>query len=463
MSPPAPLSIPNRPARHLARRPYSRDKTGRQASEGEPGGRRQRGGTHLEAQSQQLAQDLLDSIFKVATELVRGERASLMLREDSDSDFVISRAVGLAEDVRGQVRVRIGEGIAGRVAAERRAVLAASGTEVATPRGAYRSRSFVSVPIVVNDVARGVLNVADPVGERDFGTEDLATLEMLAGHIAACLQQQDQEEALKLLAETDPLTWLFNRRHFDRRLQAEADRAKRSEHLLALLMIDVDGFQAINDAHGHRVGDLVLRAVSTAIREAVRVYDVPTRYGGDEFAVLLPDADSESAARVGRRILDRLEKAAVPDELAASGGRIAVSMGISTFPRPAVDTAALVESADAALAGAKGAGGGIRVWEHSLAQGPRGALKAAHSPVEHVPYLSDPSRLATHELQTVVPPAALAEWNAVVVGHEGQVLTVALPKPDPAAVDAISKASGLAVYPVYSNASDLEATRRRLS
>lgn len=417
----------------------------------------------MEGQSQKLAQDLLDSIFKVATELVRGERASLMLRDDDDSDFVISRAVGLAEDVKQQVRIRMGEGVAGRVAAEKRAVLAASGTEVATPRGAYKTRSFVSVPIVVNDVARGVLNVADPVGDGDFNTGDLATLEMLAGHIAACLQQQDQEEALKLLAETDPLTWLFNRRHFDRRLQAEADRAKRSEHLLALLMIDVDGFKTINDVHGHRVGDLVLRTVSAAIREAVRVYDVPTRYGGDEFAILLPDADSESAARVGRRIFDRLEKAAMPDELAARGQRISVSIGVSTFPRPAVDTAALVESADAALLGAKASGGAIRVWEHSLAQGPRGAMKPTHSPVDHVPYLSDPSRLATRELQTVVPLPTLDEWNAVVVGHEGQVLTVALPKPDPSAVDAISKASGLAVYPVYSNGADLEATRRRLS
>ena len=417
----------------------------------------------MEEQSQKLAQDLLGSIFRVATELVRGERASLMLRDDDDSDFVISRAVGLTEDVRKQVRVRMGEGIAGKVAADRRAVLAGSGTEVATHRGAYKTRSYVSVPIIVNDVARGVLNVADPVGEADFNTDDLATLEMLAGHIAACLQQQDQEEALKLLAETDPLTWLFNRRHFDRRLQAEADRAKRSEHLLALLMIDVDGFKRINDSHGHRVGDQVLKSVAAAIREAVRVYDVPTRYGGDEFAILLPDADTESAARVGRRILEKLAKAEMPEQMAKAGERVALSIGVSTFPRPAVDTAGLVESADSAMYDAKAAGGGIRVWEHSLAEGPRGALRPAHSPVEHVPYLADPSRLATRELQQAVPAPLLAEWNAVVVGHEGQVLTVALPQPNAAAVDAISKASDQAVYPVYSNAADLEATRRRLS
>ncbi|MDE3113276.1 MAG: sensor domain-containing diguanylate cyclase [Chloroflexota bacterium] len=415
----------------------------------------------MEDPGDRLAQDLLDSIFRVATELVRGERASLMLRDDESSDFVISRAVGLAEDVRRQVRVHIGEGIAGKVAAEKRAVLAGAGVTVGSER-TYKTGSFVSVPIVVNDVTRGVLNVADPVGDHDFGTDDLATLEMLAGHIAACLQQKDQEDALKLLAETDPLTWLFNRRHFDRRLAAEADRARRSEHLLALLMVDVDGFKRINDRYGHGIGDQVLRAVAGAIREAVRVYDVPTRYGGDEFGIILPEADTESAARVGRRILEKLATATLPPELASAGERVRLSIGVGTFPRPATEPAALIEIADSAMYDAKAAGGGIRVWEHSLAVGPRGALRSSHSPVEHVPYLADPSRLATAELQRAVPVDLLESCNAVVVGQEGQVLTVALPQPNASAVEAISEASGLAVYPVYSGAGDLEATRRRL-
>ena len=432
---------------------------GRQASRGCLAVQR---GYPVDDQGVALAQDLLDSIFRVATELVRGERASLMLRDDESSDFVISRAVGLAEDVRRQVRVRIGEGIAGKVAADRRPLLAASGSEATGARGAYKTRSFVSVPIVVNDVARGVLNVADPVGEKDFNADDLATLETLAGHIAACLMKQDQEEALKLLAETDPLTWLFNRRHFDRRLAAEADRAKRSDHLLALLMVDVDGFKRLNDRYGHRAGDIVLKAVANAIREAVRVYDVPTRYGGDEFGIILPDADTESAARVGRRILEKLAKAELPAELRDE--RISLSIGVSTFPRPATEVAALIETADSAMYDAKNAGGGgIRVWETSLAAGPRGAMRIAHSPVEHVPYLADPSRLATRQLQELVPAALLSEWNGVVVGHEGQVLTVALSQPSAQAVEAISQATGLAIYPVYAMSADLEATRRRLS
>ena len=130
----------------------------------------------------------------------------------------------------------------------------------------YRSASFVSVPVLVDDEARGVLNVADRFDGQPFGEADLQTLEILASHIGACLVQQEQGEALQRLAETDPLTWLFNRRHFDKRLEAETNRAMRSEHLLALLMIDVDKFKSINDRFGHRVGDQVLKGVASAIK-----------------------------------------------------------------------------------------------------------------------------------------------------------------------------------------------------
>ena len=414
-----------------------------------------------------LAQDLLDSIFKVATELVRGERASLLVREDASADFVISHAVGIAEEVKKQVRVRQGEGVVGSVAASKRSLLVRTGDaavpgRAASEPGRYRTTSFLSVPILVDDESRGVLNVADPLDGRSFGEDDLITLELLASHIGACLLQQEQGEAMQRLAETDPLTWLFNRRHFDRRLEAELNRALRAEHLLALLMIDVDQFKSINDRFGHRTGDAVLRSVATGIKQAVRLYDVPTRYGGDEFAVILPEADSEVASRVARRVLEKTAAQTLPAELAAAGRTIGLSIGVATFPRPSGDAPALIESADIAMYKAKESGGGVRVWEHSFAEGPRGSLRS-HTTAPPAPYLAEPARLASRELQTHLPHALAVEWNAVVVGKEGQVLTIAIPAPNNAAVSAISKGSGFAVYPVYSNPVDLEATRKRLS
>ena len=315
---------------------------------------------------------------------------------------------------------------------------------------------------MVDDESRGVLSVTDRNDGKPFDEADLETLELLAGHIGAVLVQQEQGEALQRLAETDPLTWLFNRRHFDRRLEAETNRALRAEHLLALLMLDVDRFKSYNDRYGHHVGDLVLKAVASAVKQAVRLYDVPTRYGGDEFAVILPDADTEAATRVAKRILEKAAEAVLPPELVAARETLDLSIGIATFPRPAGDALALVEAADMAMYRAKQSGGGIRVWEHSLGDGPRGAIRSRALNLPPAPYLADPARLATAELQQLLPNGLAAEWNALVVGRDGQVLTVALPQPNPAAIDAISKVTGFAVYPVFSNPADIEATRKRL-
>src|SRR5205814_8497600 len=123
------------------------------------------------------------------------------------------------------------------------------------------------------------------------------------------------------------------------------------------------------DRYGHAVGDEVLKAVAAALKQAVRLYDVPTRYGGDEFAIILPDADTEAATRVATRILEKAAEATLPPELVAARERLQPSIRIATFPRPAGDAAALVESAAAAMYRPKASGGGSRVWEHSLGEG----------------------------------------------------------------------------------------------
>src|SRR5256885_6649276 len=161
------------------------------ASWGRRTARADAGWGNLDSQSQRRAEDLLDSIFKVATELVRGERASLLLREDNSADFVIARAVGLAEDVRRQVRVKPGEGVVGLVAASKRSLLVrdAAHAPIQAGEGSYRSDSYISVPIVIDDDSRGVLSITDRYDGQPFDENDLSTLELLAGHIGAVLVQ----------------------------------------------------------------------------------------------------------------------------------------------------------------------------------------------------------------------------------------------------------------------------------
>ena len=125
-----------------------------------------------------------------------------------------------------------------------------------------------------------------------------------------------QRERLNEQARTDDLTGLFNRRHFHERLGAELARTRRSGDPVALVLLDVDDFKAVNDAHGHPVGDGVLRAFADLVRETVRGADIVCRTGGEEFAVILPGADEDEAVTAAHRLVER-----GPRGLPRAGGR----------------------------------------------------------------------------------------------------------------------------------------------
>ncbi len=113
---------------------------------------------------------------------------------------------------------------------------------------------------------------------------------------------------LEELSQLDPLTNLYNRRHLFARLEAEMARARRG-HALALVMIDLDGFKRVNDTQGHQRGDALLQEIADALRLTTRETDVPGRYGGDEFVVILPDTDAEQARRVADRLAESIRSA----------------------------------------------------------------------------------------------------------------------------------------------------------
>jgi diguanylate cyclase (GGDEF)-like protein/PAS domain S-box-containing protein len=166
--------------------------------------------------------------------------------------------------------------------------------------------------------------------------------------------QKELEERLRELATRDALTGLFNRRHFLELAELQLERSGRSGAPVSLCMFDADHFKAVNDEHGHSVGDEVLKAITRAAASATRTGDVLARIGGEEFALLLPDADAAHAARVAERV-----RAAVQD-LAGESEQLerihpTVSVGIATN-MAGEDVEALMQRADAALYRAKQAG-----------------------------------------------------------------------------------------------------------
>ena len=174
-------------------------------------------------------------------------------------------------------------------------------------------------------------------------------------------QLQRSNEQLSLLAATDALTHLPNRRSFDVKLAAEWQRAIRSEEALSLLMIDVDKFKSYNDTFGHQAGDRCLHLVATALQDSIqRATDMAARYGGEEFAVILPATDEQGASAVAERLRQAVLELRLPRATPGASddeGCVSVSLGAATFrPRRGAIPEELVAAADEALYAAKEAG-----------------------------------------------------------------------------------------------------------
>lgn len=178
--------------------------------------------------------------------------------------------------------------------------------------------------------------------------------------VAPAIVEHDVLEALERRSVTDPLTGLFNRYHFEATLKREVARCLRSKARLSLLLMDVDQLKRVNDVWGHQAGDRVLGRVAGAIQNSLRTTDIASRYGGDEFAIILPDTDAKMGRLVAERICTNvgacLGAGTVPD---GSTNKVSVSGGLAELPPAptATSEAQLIVVADRALYLAKGRGG----------------------------------------------------------------------------------------------------------
>jgi diguanylate cyclase (GGDEF)-like protein len=222
------------------------------------------------------------------------------------------------------------------------------------------SRPFGSVavlPLRRTDGLVGFLGLAANAPERFTSEHATDFLGRLAAIAAVCLENAVNRERLRLTGLTDSLTGLFNRRYLDQRLHDEVARAQRYGHPLSCLFVDADHFKRINDRHGHPVGDLVLVRLAGYLRDHLRASDIATRYGGEEFAVLLPATDAAGAALIAERICASIREQPIPT---GSGEDICltVSIGVGSLPPghgQGVEQGArrLLETADAAVYNAK--------------------------------------------------------------------------------------------------------------
>lgn len=293
------------------------------------------------------------------------ERASLEEIEHLPTDRIARELPPLISDILSAV----GSDSAGR------AELADPARERAAQLGELRSGQGASAADVARDLAalQSVMIAAlrREVGEQDghlfveavdrlssaFGGVQAAAIEQLLGR---------RERELERLANTDPLTGLYNVRFLQEHMQQLLDHHRRYGHPFSVLLLDIDGLKRLNDSRGHAAGDRALLAVAAAIRAAIRRVDTPVRIGGDEFCVVAPQQTASRARVIADRIAEGVESARTDD-----GIGVGISIGVASCPQHAIDAERLLELGDEAMYRAKAAGGSVAL------AAPEGAAAAA--------------------------------------------------------------------------------------
>jgi diguanylate cyclase (GGDEF)-like protein len=301
---------------------------------------------------------LLEYILNQAIQITGAEKGSIMLYDLEDNLLSIRVVAGLRDRVYQRKinsneiqckRFKPGEGIAGRVFQTGRPMVVDKAREdelFIEPDSSY-VRSIACIPMLVYSDVIGVINVTNKLDDTGFSDEDVELLKAVADQAAIAINKAQLWE----MAVTDSLTGLYVRRYFIVKLQEELHRAERYNKGFSIVMADLDRFKNVNDSYGHTAGDRVLKRVATFLQKNIRDVDIISRYGGEEFVFLLPEADKEEAYTVSERLRKKLADLKF-DDLPG----ITISLGIASYPDDSEDIDRLIKKADAALYTAKQSG-----------------------------------------------------------------------------------------------------------
>jgi diguanylate cyclase (GGDEF)-like protein len=301
---------------------------------------------------------LLEYILNQAIQITGAEKGSIMLYDIEKNILSIRVLAGLKDRAfqkqvnNNEIRCRNfkpGEGIAGRVFQTGRPMVLDKAREdemFIEPDSSF-VRSIACIPMMVYSDIIGVINVTNKLDESGFTDEDVELLKAVADQAAVAINKAQLWE----MAVTDSLTGLYVRRYIMVKLQEEFHRADRYNKGLSVVMADLDRFKRINDTYGHTIGDRVLKVVSKFFLNNIRDIDIMSRYGGEEFLILLPEATKDEAYTVSERLRKQLVEFKVDDL-----PQLTVSLGIASYPEDGKDVEGLIKKADAALYAAKQAG-----------------------------------------------------------------------------------------------------------
>lgn len=297
---------------------------------------------------------VLRTIMEKINEVLRPDTWSLLLMDTEKQELYFEIATGEGADALKDVRIKLGQGIAGWVAQTGEVVVVPDTRKDSRffsqvdEKTKTQTQSIVAVPVRFRDQCLGVIELINCVGDTGFSARELALLEALADYAAIAIENARHVQRIHELTITDDCTTLYNARHLNFMLDTEIYRSHRYSYEFSLIFIDLDHFKAVNDTHGHLMGSKLLGEIGTMVKNNCRLIDFAFRYGGDEFVLLLPQTSKENACRVARR-LHRLIKETPWLKDAGLDVRITSSVGVASYPLDSSDKAGLLHLADEAM------------------------------------------------------------------------------------------------------------------
>jgi diguanylate cyclase (GGDEF)-like protein len=308
----------------------------------------------------QLARSLtssfdLDTILRTILEqmerMVEAELWALLMLDEASQDLYYAITAGEEQEAFRGLRVKVGEGVAGWVVQHGETLIVPEALD--DPRvtqsaeaGARRVRSVIALPLRGRKGTQGVIEIFNPRGE--MSDYSIAFLHILADHAAIAIENARDVARIQQLTITDDTTGLYNVRHLYGVLGGELKRSYKLRRPLSLAFIDLDRFKLVNDEHGHLIGSELLAQTGCRLQELSRKQDVCFRYGGDEFVVLMPETNAESALELAITLNRSLMK--TPFQM--KNGlklKISASVGLASAPDDGMAVHGIIGTADARM------------------------------------------------------------------------------------------------------------------